>query len=710
MKRPFVIIGACCFITAVIINNFNIFAVSVIGFVSLAVFLLSVSAVSPKSKHIWVIFLSFAVAAVSVSMLLSLKEYSSVTVYDNQNVEFTGTVMKCDYNSTYEKIEIKVDKVKGVKHSFYIEVYSDTETGLLQGDKIFANAKLSLAGGDENSKSKNSSLADKIYFKAYNLENFSLCGENILFKAVGKIKNAYRCAVQSYLPNELGAVTLGMTIGEKSGIDTYLRNCFNYSGTAHLLVVSGLHLTILTLFISNFVSVLRKRRILNTAVTVVFILLYSALTGFSVSVVRAGVMLFIIKLAHLLNRDSDSLNSLGLAVFVIVIQNPFSVYSISFLLSAGSVLGLVLFGRNLRKAIYKSKLGRHITRCFIGRMTADSLAVSISVSVFTLPVFILYFDMFPVFSFISNIFVVEMSSVLMLLTVLGVISHFFSIIPLSKCIFCIAGIITKAIIFIAEKIGVLNFSTVAVPSRYFKVFLAFAVVLSSVLVLLLRSQKRIRNIVVSAVLITGFVLTSFANINFELSHPSADIFADKSGICILARDGYDSVFFGTEKTNANYIAGNMLSRHNLKTIGCIYAGDTDIYTYAEIKNIIDDYPSHCLAFRENADSRLKYAEYCENVKSVTVNGAISVTPLSQKTAVITDGNNDIFVSSDISCQNLLEFNRKYDIIILYTDAFNLYGEEAKRYLKNESSQIISIDSSQITVYPDAGQIYFSESF
>lgn len=710
MKRPFVIIGAVCFITAVILSKFSIFTVSVIGFVSLAVFLLSVIFISPKSKHIRIIFLSFAVAAVSASMLLCLNEYASVTEYDSQNVNFTGTVMKCNYKGAYEELEIKAEKVNGVKHSFYIKVYSDNGTGLSQGDIISANAKLSLAGGDENNKTKNSSLADKIYFKAYGLESFSLCGENVFFKAVGKIKNAYRIAVQSYLPNELGAVTLGMTIGEKSGINTYLRNCFNYSGTAHLLVVSGLHLTLWTLFVSNFISALRKRRLLDTAVTVVLIILYSALTGFSVSVVRAGVMLLTIKLARLLNRDSDSLNSLGFAVFAIIIQNPFSVYSVSFLLSAGSVLGLVLFSRRIHTFIYKSKSGRLITKSFIGRLTADSLSVSISVSVFTLPVFILYFDMFPVFSFVSNIFIVELSSVLMVLTVLGVIAHFLSVIPLSKCIFYIAGIITKAIIFFAEKIGMLNFSTVSVRSRYFKVFLVFAVIISTVLMFLLRKRKRARNVIVSSVLIIGFALTSFANTSFELTHPSADIFADSNGICILVRDGVDSVFFGTEKTNANYIAGNMLSRHNLKTIGCIYADDTDIYTFAEIKNITNDYPSRLLAFRENADSRLKCAEYHENVKAVTVNGVISVTPFSSKTAVITCGNSDIFVSSDISCQNLLENNRKYDIIILSADAFNLYGEKAEKYLKNESSQIVSVTEEQITVYPDTEKIYFSESF
>ena len=144
MKRPFAFIGAVCLIAAVVMKDFAIFTVSVICFAALAVFLLSVIFISPKSKHFWINFIAFAVAAVSASMLFSLKEYASVTEYDGKNVYFTGTVTKCNYNSTHEKLEIKIDSLDGEKHSFYIAVYSDTATGLSQGDEISANAKLSL--------------------------------------------------------------------------------------------------------------------------------------------------------------------------------------------------------------------------------------------------------------------------------------------------------------------------------------------------------------------------------------------------------------------------------------------------------------------------------------------------------------------------------------------------------------------------------------
>lgn len=701
--------GAVCLIAAVFMKDLSSFAVSVTCFAALAVFLLSVIFISPKSKYFCAVFLSFAVAAVSVSMLFTVKEYASVTEYDGKNAYFTGTVTKCNYNSTHEKLEIKIKTLNGEKHSFYIAVYSDTATGLCVGDKISAKAALSLAGGDAESENKNSSLADKIYFTAYGLENCSVCGENLLYKFVGNVKNEYKSVIENYLPNDLGAVILGMTVGERDGIGTYLRNCFNYSGTSHLLVVSGLHLTLWTALISEVFVDLRKNKRLNTAVTAVFIAFYLLLTGFSVSVIRAGLMILTVKAAKLFGRESDNLNSIGLSVAFLMILNPFSVISVSFLLSMGSTLGLILFSGKIHDFIYKSKIGRKITKYFLGRLIADSLAVSISVSVFTLPVFILFFDMFPTLSFLANIFIIDLAGILMLLSVLGTILHLLTFFPLAKFLFLIAGADAKAIIFIAEKIGMLRHSTVAVTSEYFKIFLIFAIVISLIFFLLSKKFKRIKRTFLPVALAVGFAFSAVMSENFEYAHPSVDVFFNKDCACVLVRDGYDGVFLGTENKNTVYTVGNMLQLHNLKTIGCLYLTETDAQTYSEIKNIASSYPAESLAFKEEKIKFTDSVKYTENVNSVTLNGCISVEPISAKTVIVTAGNKNIFISCDNSEIKLLENGTKYDIIILSTDVFKIYGEKAKKYLKNENSQIIALANEQITLYPDIGKICYSEN-
>lgn len=709
MKRPFAFIGVICLIASALMVNSGLFAVSAVCAAALAVFLLSVCAVSLKSKHIWIIFTSFAVAAVSVSLLFIMKDMSAVSVYENKTVEFSGTVTKSEYYGTYEKLEIEVDSVNGKNENFCVTAYNRDGTGLREGEKITAVAEFKSNGTGKQSKNVKSLLADKLYFTVYNAENVRVKGESRYYKAIGAVKRYFKTVVQSYLPNETGAVAVGMTIGDRSGIGTYLRNCFNYSGTAHLLVVSGLHLTLWTVFLSKFIPILRKRKILNTAVTAVFILFYLALTGFSVSVVRAGIMIFIINLSKILNRDSDSLNSLGVAVTVLLIQNPFSVYSPSLLLSVGSTLGLILFAGKIHTFIYKSKAGKLVTKRFLGRLIADSFAVSVSVSVFTLPVFILFFDMFPVFSFVSNIFIIDLSSLLMILTVSGVFVRFLGIAPLAKCIFYFAGIISRAVIFIAEKIGMMRYSTVAVSSWRFKVFLIFAIAVSAA-ILLPKKFRVVKNSILPAVLTAGFIFTVAVNENFEFAHPSVDVSISDGAVCALVRDGYDSVFIGTESRNADYEAGNMLKRHNLKTIGCILIPESGSDAFAEIKSVTEDYPAMSFAFCGEKTAIPNGGVCKERVKSVALGGVISVAAPSSKTLIITNGREDIYISSDKSLQNILDFDRKYDIIILSADSFAVNGENAKKYLKDENSQIIALGDEQITVYPDTRKIYFSESF
>ncbi len=707
MKRPFAIIGTVCFVTAVILCNFNTLTVSVTGFAALAVFLLSVFIISPKSKYIWVIFVSFGVAVISVSMLFIMKDFAAVLCFDGETLDFSGTVTNTEYHETYEIIELKIRNVGNKSESFYAVTYSDTETGLEAGDEISAKGKFELLHYDNNDLK--SMLSDNTYFSVNKMTDLSLTGENAFRKAVGRIKDAYKTAVCSYLPNELGAVAVGMTVGDRTGISDNLRNCFNYSGTAHLLVVSGLHLTLWTAFAADFVPALHRRKILNTVITLCLVVFYLALTGFSVSVVRAGIMILIIRLSKLFDRASDSLNSLGLSLSILLIDNPFSVFSVSMLLSVGSTLGLILFVRKIHNFIYKSRAGRLITQSAVGRLAADSLAVSISVSVFTLPVFILYFNMFPTLSFISNFFIINLSSFLMVLTVFGVIMHFCGILPLAKCLFCFSGIITELIISIAEKIGMLRYSTASVSSRYFRAFLAFAVI-ATVLFLFLRKFKKVKKSVLPIVLVFAFVITACISESFDLSHPSVDAYVSDEGFICVVRDGYDCAVSVTDYKKPSISLSNMLGRHNIKAIGCLFLNGSNDDLTLGATGIINSYPTSFVAFGGRKSELIKTESYAENVKSVTVGGVISVTAVSEKSCVIKSGSDDILISCDISDQKLLEFGGKYDIIILNKQNYEDFCKEAECLLKNESSQIIVTDDSQVTVYPDVRKIYYSESF
>ena len=114
-------------------------------------------------------------------------------------------------------------------------------------------------------------------------------------------------------------VMAGMAFGFKSGISTETTRMFRALGVSHLLAVSGLHTALLAQAMLALLRFLKTPRKAASLLTAGFVLLFVALTGFTPSAVRAGVMSMVMLLGLLFGREPDSLNSLGLALLVIAL-------------------------------------------------------------------------------------------------------------------------------------------------------------------------------------------------------------------------------------------------------------------------------------------------------------------------------------------------------------------------------------------------------
>lgn len=119
---------------------------------------------------------------------------------------------------------------------------------------------------------------------------------------------------------------------------------FRASGLAHLLCVSGFHVGLVLILLSWLISPVRLwtgNRIWRLFVLLPVMWIFVMGTGASEPSVRAGVMITIVLVADAMERDHPPLNSLAAAVFVIVLSNPYSVFSASLWLSVSAVAGLV---------------------------------------------------------------------------------------------------------------------------------------------------------------------------------------------------------------------------------------------------------------------------------------------------------------------------------------------------------------------------------
>lgn len=218
------------------------------------------------------------------------------------------------------------------------------------------------------------------------------------------------------VPGDAGALSAALITGDKSNLSEKAYAAFQATSMSHLMAVSGLHLSVV---VGGFYWLL-KRLGLNRRSTAIIafalLLFYMALTGFSKSVVRAGVMLGVLLLGDLTERKGDALNSLGCAVFILCL-NPFVVSDLSALLSVLAVLSL----NTLAPYWYSSAMRRWRLERFTdnqwknrlkraARYLVSSVTASVSVMLFTLPVLYVYFGWTTPVNILGNLVLMPLGS------------------------------------------------------------------------------------------------------------------------------------------------------------------------------------------------------------------------------------------------------------------------------------------------------------
>ncbi len=213
-------------------------------------------------------------------------------------------------------------------------------------------------------------------------------------------------------------VMAGMAFGFKSGIPVEITRMFRGLGVSHLLAVSGLHTALIAQALLALLRFLRVPRRAAPLLTAGFVLLFVALTGFTPSAVRAGVMSIVLLLGLSIGREPDSLNSLGLALLVITLPNPYAVCDVGLLLSAAATFGILVLYPPMKRAAADRLREQGGFRALLAR-PVGAVTVTLAATLPTLPVLLLNFGTLSLISPLSNLLMVPVSSAAMVATCLG---------------------------------------------------------------------------------------------------------------------------------------------------------------------------------------------------------------------------------------------------------------------------------------------------
>lgn len=257
-----------------------------------------------------------------------------------------------------------------------------------------------------------------------------------------KFKSNISSVYQLCLPQKEYGTINAMILGDKSILDTDIKKLYQINGISHILAISALHITIICMSLYNLLIFLNIPRPVVSVISISVLILYGSMTGFSISTSRAVIMMILSILSFLIGRSYDSISAAAVSAVIILIQKPFSIMSCSFLLSFGSVLGIILIYPKLLLVIYGGEEGiRHHKRAvqrmkkeksdnnlldFLKKLShnikftvCEMFLVSISVQLSTLPVILYFFYEYPPYGVFLNLLVIPLASLLVILAVLG---------------------------------------------------------------------------------------------------------------------------------------------------------------------------------------------------------------------------------------------------------------------------------------------------
>lgn len=261
-----------------------------------------------------------------------------------------------------------------------------------------------------------------IYHQHYLLrEDWKVYGHHPEWLLVGwanKFRNRCKKVILQNVPGEEAqAIVLALTLGIKDYLDDNIKTSYAATGAMHVLAVSGLHVGIIYLVLSFFLTPLLHIPHgcwLRAGICIAVLWAYAMLAGWSPSVLRAATMFTFIIIAQATRWQTNIFNTLAASAFFLLCYDPLLMMTVGFQLSYLAVAGIIY----LHPRIYQWFELEHVLPDKIWDLTAVAMAAQFA----TLPVSLYYFHQFPVYFWLANLLVIPAAFIILSLGLFTMLS------------------------------------------------------------------------------------------------------------------------------------------------------------------------------------------------------------------------------------------------------------------------------------------------
>ena len=542
-------LSSCVFLISLFISFYistalRVTVLAFAGAVALTFIFIYIIKASQKTLNLMCRILPSALFLI-LAMIISLIAFNSQELdkfCDEEMHEIKGTVTNVSYHTSYMgSYEVLLESIDNepINNKINVTLYSEP---LKRGDVFSSVGQLT--------KLTHSSLGfDRLSFSishgitvGFEGKSVKVCGfvDMKLQNILDNLNSILSQRLKSVENDTTHAIMSALFLGNKSLLADETQRDFSRIGLNHVLALSGMHITIIVTMVGFALVPLPIKRLFKEIILIFSTFVFIGITGFSESALRAGLMVCLVYTLFFFGNRLSITSALFYSVTIICIFNPYSIFSVSLLLSFFAMLGCIASSKFIHRVRFLRRLRFKILRFIVFTFISSVFAI-----LFTLPLISLVFGSISLLSPVTNIIVTPLLSMLLYLCPLLLLVAFIPFV--SSGVFFACNKIAGASVFLAQAFS--KADNIVLPIKHTSQFIGIIIISIFIFGVLVSKKKHCIFMIIgclcgSLVFIVGSLFLHI--LRWNNVYVGAYSFADND--IVFLEDGGEITIFDITKT------------------------------------------------------------------------------------------------------------------------------------------------------------------
>lgn len=522
-------------------------------------------------RPLLILFVLITVYSLFISMFILRKDYYK----EDEYVCINGRVQN-----------IELDESGNIK-SFSVGnllCYVNSNISLSLHDRVTIKGKARLFEeprnlGEFNSRKYNYSR--KLYSYVNSPEVTVTKPSSCLIARFHRLKNRLSNKVNKNCQFEAGTINT-LILADKRFLSDSKKALYQLAGVAHFLVISGLHISAFGAFFYKLSVKIFKKRTIACLISMLILILYGLLIGFSVSIIRAIIMYCVRLFSYIIKETYDMLSAISLAGSITLLFNPVLVINSAFIYSYSTVIFISLYLEFINTTTRKTDS--------IHKKIMNLISFPALLSLYLAPVSLYLSFAYSPASILLNIILMPLSGPILLLASLAFLFSVFNIQIIARLFDVMLTLILKVLDTLCKLVTIIPGSSILHKPPIVAIIIYYIMLTCALYLVLNKTLPRFWFELVAPVLVMLFLAPS-------LYVPKVAMLYVGQGEGLIIHTSHNSAIImdcgsSTKKNIAQYTVIPYLKASGVTSVDAIFASHSDIDHINGISDLLEQGPKN----------------------------------------------------------------------------------------------------------------------